>query len=229
MPEEFVRSHPRPPRQELRRSVRVSLDMLIGAAWQARPNEPIHEEALVLDANVFGAALRMRTRPAMGTVLELTNRIANETARARVVAIRPGILEAVAVEFLVPSETFWGIAFRLKKAALDLRALEDDIKSGGADPRVLQDFRDAVDYVRKTAWAVNEWQERQLKHKDSATVFSLLATERVRRATQLNDAVVAEMNARQLNADSPGIPEFIRAVEQTYQRLRELKIDQEEK
>jgi hypothetical protein len=45
-----------------------------------------------------------------------------------------------------------------------------DVRSGVMDPRVLREFRDAVDYVRKTAWALQELQERQAQQRDTATV-----------------------------------------------------------
>lgn len=57
--------------------------------------------------------------------------------------------------------------------------------SGDIDARVLREFRDAVDYVRKAAWAVQEWQERQAKQRDTSTVLPLLMFERIRRATDL--------------------------------------------
>jgi hypothetical protein len=66
--------------------------------------------------------------------------------------------------------------------------------SGGIDDRVLRDFRDAVDYVRKTAWAVQEWQERQAKHHDTSTVLPLLMLEKVRRATELCKCITVELD-----------------------------------
>jgi len=150
----------------------------------------------------------------------LTNRLSNQTVQAQVVAIRRSKSDAVAVELRLPSETFWGTTFRLKKAAADLRTIEQEIKKGGADPRVLREFRDAVDFVRKSAWAVYEYQERQFRHKDASTVLSLLTVERVRRGTQLNDDIAGDFDARELTPDTPGIAELLRAVEGVAKRLR---------
>jgi hypothetical protein len=82
-----------------------------------------------------------------------------------------------------------------------------------------------VDYVRKSAWAIYQWQERQFKKKDAWTVLSPLTTERVRRATQLNDAIVADFDAAQLNPETPGIAEFAQAVGRIRQRLKDLGIN----
>lgn len=178
------------------------------------------EDAQALEANLYGATLRMKTHPPVGTKIELTNRLSNETVQAQVVAIRHSKSDAVAVELRLPSETFWGTTFRLKKAAADLRTIEQEIKKGGADPRVLREFRDAVDFVRKSAWAVYESQERQFRHKDASTVLSLLTVERVRRGTQLNNDIAADFDARELTSDTPGIAELLRAVEGVAKRLR---------
>ncbi|MBZ5501084.1 MAG: hypothetical protein LAN59_02440 [Acidobacteriia bacterium] len=207
-----------------RRSVRFALGVPLDVAWQA-DNVVARETAETLEVNVYGAVLRMATHPPAGTRIELTNRLSQEVAPAQVTGVRPSKPGGVAVELLTPSETFWGVTYRLKKAATDLRVLEDELKSGGSDPRVLQEFRDAVDHVRKSAWAVYEWQDRQLKNKDAGTVLSLLTTERMRRATQLNETIVADLNASQLTPQTPGIAAFAKAVRRIWQRLKDLGIE----
>jgi len=213
------------PGKELRRSARFSLSVPLDVTWQTRQSAIVKEEAEAAEVNVHGALLQMKGRPPAGTEVELTNRFSNKVAKAKVIDLRPPKFDMVAVELLEPSETFWGITFRLKKAAAELRALEEEIKSGGADPRVLQEFRDAVDYVRKTAWAVHEWQERQFKHKDAGTVLSLLTTERVRRATQMIDATASDLNSHEVAPETPGMSEFAAAVQRMSQRLRGMAID----
>jgi hypothetical protein len=211
---------PRPPAREQRRSGRFPVIVPVEAKWQIPGNEPLQEGAEAVEVNLHGAVLRMKALPPIGTILELTNRSSGETAQARVVAHRGSRLKEVAVELLISSETFWGITFRLKRTTTELHALEEDIQSGGADPRVLREFRDAVDYIRKTAWVVYEWQERQLRHKDAATVLSLLLSERLRRATQLNEDIAKDLDACQVARNTPRIPELLAAVEGLAQRLR---------
>jgi hypothetical protein len=79
-----------------------------------------------------------------------------------------------------------------------------------------------VDHVRKTAWAVQEWQERQLQQRDTQTVLSLLTAERIRRATQLSQALTTELDARKLTSETPRIAELLQALEQVHQRLASL-------
>jgi hypothetical protein len=122
----------------------------------------------------------------------------------------------VAVELLTPSETFWGLTYRLKMTTDDLLKLEEDIRSGGMDTVVLREFRDAVDYVRKTAWALQELQERQTQQRDTATVRSLLTEERVRRATQLCKVLASDLDSHEVTDGTTGASDLYRAIESLY-------------
>ena len=101
------------------------------------------------------------------------------------------------------------------------------MRSGPFDPRILREFRDAVDNVRKTAWAVQEWQERQSRQQDPLTVLPLLTAEGIRRATQLCDAITAGVAANEVARETVGIDEFFRAIERVHQSLRDLLKDRE--
>src|SRR5258708_35026992 len=127
--------------------------------------------------------------------MELTKLLSGETYRAGVVAIRrkDGRVLGVAVELLIASETFWGVNFQLKKTSAELLQLEHAIRSGGIDQRILMDFRDAVDHVRKTARAVQEWQERQIMHHDTHTLLPLLARERLLRAAKVWNSLLSHL------------------------------------
>jgi len=167
----------------------------------------------------------MKTYPDVGSQIELTNLLSTESAQARVVAIRrsqKGAVLGVAVELLVPNETFWGLNFRLRRASAELVKLEQGIKSGGINPRILREFRDSVDYVRKTAWAVQEWQERQLQQHNTSTVLPLLTAERIRRATQLSNAITMDLAAHEVTSETAGIEDLFRAIERVYQNLLSL-------
>jgi len=85
------------------------------------------------------------------------------------------------------------IETRLKATTAELLDLERTLMSGDIDVRVLRDFRDAVDYIRKSAWVIQEWQDRQAHHHDTSTVLPLLTMERVRRATDLCKRLAVEL------------------------------------
>jgi hypothetical protein len=197
----------------------------VEATWQQADGKIFREAGQATEVNAQGGLLEMKTYPPVGSLIELTNLLSHESSQVRVVGVRrnaEGRLLGVAVELLVPSETFWGTNFQLKKACADLVKLEYDMRSGPIDERVLTEFRDAVDNVRKTAWAVQEWQERQSRQQDPQTVLPLLTAERIRRATQLCDAITAASAAHEVVRETVGIDEFFRAVDRVHQALFEV-------
>jgi hypothetical protein len=205
-----------------RRSDRYPVVVPVKVKWLETGGASVIEFAEANEVNMHGALLDMKGRPAIGSLIELTSLTSSKTASARVVSLRPSKKSealGVAVELLTPSETFWGVTFRLKKAIDDLLKLEKAIRPGGMDPRVLREFRDAVDYVRKTAWALQELEERQSHQRDTATVRSLLTEERVRRATQLSNALTSDLDSQEVTDGTTGAADLFRAIEGLYQRL----------
>ena len=213
------------PRAKNRRSDRYPVVVPVKVKWLEPRGAGVIEFAEAKEVNQHGGLLDMRGRPAIGSVIELTNLASTKTASAKVVSLRPSKKSEVlrvAVELLTPSETFWGPTFRLKMAIDSLLKLEEAIRSGGMDSRVLREFRDAVDHVRKTAWALQELQERQIQQRDTATVRSLLTEERVRRATQLSRALASDLDSREVTDGTIGAADLFRAIEGLYQRLASL-------
>jgi len=196
--------------------------------WLEPSGASVIEFAEAKEVNMHGGLLEMKGRPAINSVIELTNLSSTRTASAQVISQRlskEGGVLGLAIELLTPSETVWGVTFRLKVAIDDLLKLEKDMKdsrSGAMDPRVLREFRDAVDYVRKTAWALQELQERQAHQRDIGTVRSLLTDERVRRATQLSKALASDLDSHEVSDGTPGAAELFRAIEILHQRLTDL-------
>ena len=207
-----------------RRGSRFPVVVPIQAKWQDASGNMVVETAQAREVNIQGGLLDMKRFPSVGSQLELTNLLSGETYRARVVAIRrdEGKVLGVAVELLVPNESFWGVNFQLKKTSAELLTLEHAIRSGGIDQRILMDFRDAVDHVRKTAWAVQEWQERQITHHDPHTVLPLLTSERIRRAAQLGNAIVSDLTSREVTRETPGVDLLFSAVQRMHRLLAEL-------
>ena len=210
------------PKGKNRRSDRYPVVVPVKVKWSEPRGAGVIEFAEAKEVNQHGGLLDMRGRPAIGSVIELTNLASTKTASALVVSLRPSkkseVLK-VAIELLTPSETFWGPTFRLKMAIDNLLKLEEAIRSGGMDARVLREFREAVDHVRKTAWALQELQERQIQQRDTATVRSLLTEERVRRATQISKALASDFDSREVTDGTTGAADLFRAIEGLYQRL----------
>lgn len=210
---------------ERRRGIRFPVVVPVEAQWVEPNGKSFKEAAHAREVNVLGGLLEMKTYPSIGTQLELTNLISGDKTRAWAIAVRrtkEGQVREVAVELIVASESFWGLNFQLKKTSAELVKLEQAIKSGGLDPRILMEFRDAVDYVRKTAWAVQEWQERQLQQHDPYTVLPLLTAERIRRGIQLSNAIASDLVSHEVTRETPGIEELSQAITRIQLALADL-------
>ena len=76
------------------------------------------------------------------------------------------------------------VSERLASAITELRALQP-LMTAEVDPRVLADFRDALNRIRNTAWAAQQSANAPLFDRGAATVASYLTAERIRAAYQL--------------------------------------------
>ena len=214
-----------PPLKEKRRGSRFPVVVFVEAKWQGLSGEIIKETAQAMEVSALGGLLDMKAFPRIGSEIELTNLLSKHATQARVVGTRlprEGGALRVAVELVTPSDAFWGLNFQLRKTSAELVGIEQEIKAGGIDARILEEFRDAVDYVRKTAWAVQEWQERQLRKHDPQTVLPLITSERIRRATQLTLAIKTDLEAHEVTRETTGMRELFLAVEGLYPRVASL-------
>jgi hypothetical protein len=211
--------------KEKRRGSRFPVVVFVEAKWQEYGGQKVRETAQAMEVSALGGLLDMKTYPRIGSELELTNLLSGQTTQVHVVGTRrtkDGMALRVAVELVTPSDTFWGLNFQLRKTSAELVKIEQDIKAGGIDSRILEEFRDSVDYVRKTAWAVQEWQERQMQKHDPQTVLPLITAERIRRATQLSIAIKTDLESHEVTRETTGMREFYQAVESLYPRVATL-------
>lgn len=214
---------------EQRRSSRFPVVVPLEVSWREANSAEFKEQAQASEVNAHGALLQMKTYPTSGVEAEITNRLTAQKTKARIAAVRrarSGEIQGIAIELLSPDESFWGLNFQLRKTSAELLRLEQGIKSGDMDPLILREFRDAVDYVRKTAWAVQEWRERQIQNRDPSTVLSLLTLERIRRATTLTHDLLDDLKIQDVNRRTEGVTELQRAVEQLHRRLAQYFVDE---
>src|SRR3979411_2273215 len=78
---------------------------------------------------------------------------------------------------------------RLKAAIAELSGVQSLLVAGELDPRILTDFRDAVNRVRNTAWAAHQYIESKITGNDPRSIMSIVAGERIRAAYQLCQAI----------------------------------------
>ena len=194
-------------------------------SWRGPDGMAIKEQAIAKQVNAHGGLLEMANYPEIGSRVSLTNFLSAETAEARVLATpssREGVSHGIIVELIVPDESFWGVNLQVKKASVELQKLEKALQSEGIDFRLLNEFRDAVDYVRTTAISVQRLRECQLRGQKGDDVISSLIAERVRRATNLCLEVITDVDGGKLKPETKGAEELYRALDQACDCLRRL-------
>jgi hypothetical protein len=112
------------------------------------------------------------------------------------------------------------ITQRLEAATGELQRLEKLVQSGELDSRVLSEFRNAVDHIRTTTWAVQKWIGLNAESGgDPFTVLPVMSAERVRRATQITNDLCLDIQSSDVGLETAGIGELYAAVDDLRRRL----------
>ncbi len=111
------------------------------------------------------------------------------------------------------------VSLRLQNATSELRQVETLLASADLDPRILTDFRDAVNRVRTTAWATQQYAETKEMESDPSSVLSLLASERIRTAYQLCRAIRQDLDKPELRFQPGQLIHLHAATQELVQKL----------
>jgi len=114
------------------------------------------------------------------------------------------------------------LSSRLKKTTDELKNLQDSLKTGMINVKVLMDFRSATERARQASAAVQQWLDAQGKGSDPYQLMSQVMRQRVEMATQLVKDVTRDLETLDVDFDTPGLPELNRAVQTLAERLRKL-------
>lgn len=106
------------------------------------------------------------------------------------------------------------VSGRLKSAVEELRRV-DRLLMGGADldPRILSDFRHALNRVRNTAWSAQQYLTLKDTQQDSDSVVSLLAGERIRAMYQLCQSLVSDLDSTDVRFQTGQLAELQTAIQ----------------
>lgn len=112
------------------------------------------------------------------------------------------------------------ISVRLQGVAEELRSIQDVLSCGEEiEPRILTDFRDAVNRVRNTAWAVEQYANSKTTDTDPKAMLSLLAGERVRVAYQLFRLIESDLANEEIQFRKGQLMEFHTATSELEHQL----------
>lgn len=210
---------------ERRKSPRFQVSVPIEVSWSGPEGKAIKAPATARQVNLNGGILEMEVYPDIGTRVSLTNFLSAATSEARVLAnpsSREGVANGIVVELIVPNEGFWGVSFQIKKTVVELQKLETCLMAEGADPRLLNEYREATNFMRTTAQIVQQMRERQIKGREDDEAIAMLIADRVHRATNLCFELLTDIEGGELTLDSSGVEELSRSMDQASERLRSL-------
>jgi hypothetical protein len=116
------------------------------------------------------------------------------------------------------------VSLRLEKAIIELQDLQSLLLSGEGldDPHILTDFRDAVNRVRNTAWSAQQYLSSKATDRDTTSVLSILAGERLRAAYQLCQAIQEDLQADDVNFQRGQLIQLYLIVKALTERLGEV-------
>ena len=149
---------------ERRKSQRFPVVVPIEVSWQQTEGVAVKEDAVARQVNARGGFLKMSVYPDLGRRVTLTNFLSARTAEARVIAAphaREGVANGIIVELIVPNESFWGVDLQVRKAILELDNLEKALRCEDMDIRLVKEYRDSVDHIRKSAQTLQQLRELQ--------------------------------------------------------------------
>jgi hypothetical protein len=114
------------------------------------------------------------------------------------------------------------LSSRLQKTNEELKNLQQSVKTGMINVKVLMDFRAASERARQAGAAVQQWLESQGKGKDPYELMSQVMGQRVEMTTQLVKDITRDLETLDADYDTPGLPELNKAVIQLSERLKKL-------
>lgn len=118
------------------------------------------------------------------------------------------------------------ISMRLQRITTELRRIQESLaEEQQVDARILTDFRDAVNRIRNTAWAMEQFANSKTMKTDPDPLLSLVAGERIRAAYQLANLVQTDLANPQIRFQRGQLVSLFDATQDLRLKLREA-IDQ---
>jgi len=112
------------------------------------------------------------------------------------------------------------VSEKLQGLTDELRRIQGLMTTGADfDPRILSEFRDTVNRVRTTAWAMQQYVETKENERDTASVLTLLAGERIRAAYQLCELIRADLKNEEVRFQKGQLLELNEAVQSLAKEL----------
>jgi hypothetical protein len=114
------------------------------------------------------------------------------------------------------------LSSRLQKTNEELKTLQNSVKTGMINVKVLMEFRTATERARQASAAVQQWLDAQGKGGDPYKLMEQVMSQRVEMTTQLVNDVTVDLESLDVDFDTPGLPALNEAVHKLVERLEKL-------
>ena len=114
------------------------------------------------------------------------------------------------------------LGLRLQELSNELEDLPQLIRPGMVDPRVLQDFKNALAVARQMASTVQLWIELQAQNRDAFHLLHQVVEERVNIAAEANLHLIAALDAGEVDFDTSGLKKLYDSARDLHSRLQKL-------
>lgn len=114
------------------------------------------------------------------------------------------------------------LSSRLQKTNEDLKNLQNSVKTGMINVKVLVEFRTAIERARQASAAVERWLDAQGKGGDPYQLMEQVIRQRLEMTTQLVKDVTVDLESLDVDFDTPGLPSLNEAVRKLAERLEKL-------
>ena len=204
-------------------------DISVGGCYVESPGSLALGSELELIVKVADMEIHSRgqvrtSHPGIGAGISFT--LLNVEARKKLNQVLDVLAGAAAAEepAAPPAEGKEGkidITSRVYKSAEELRALESLMQSDTADvdPRILAEFRNAVDHARQAAWAVQTWIELRKQKRDPFSLMPLVEKRRIRHAIFLMQELLMDYQSRVISVETEGFPDLRKAVAEFHRAI----------
>jgi hypothetical protein len=209
---------------ERRKTRRFPVVIPIEVSWRGKDGISIKEDAVARQVNANGGFVKMSSYPELGSRVTLANFLSAQTAEARVLAApdsRPGVANGIVVELTVPNESFWGVDLQVNKTILELKSLETALSSEDIDVHLMREYRSAVENIRTITETLQYLRKCQSERSDSGELLKILASDRIRRITNLCLEAIADVDASQVEHNPKDVDELKRAMQLLQQHLKQ--------
>lgn len=114
------------------------------------------------------------------------------------------------------------LGLRLHELSNELEDLPQLIRPGMVDPRVVQDFKNALAVARQMASTVQLWIELQSQNRDAFHLLHQVIEERVNIAAEANRHLIAALDAGEVDFDTSGLKGLYDSARDLTSRLQKL-------